>query len=257
MKLYIFGTASGTEPIAGRDHTALALDVDGRIYWFDAGENCSRTAHLMGVDLLKVSDIFISHPHIDHVGGLANLLWNIRKISHRSKRNPVHGDVNIYISNLTTYEGILSILKNSEGHYKTDYKTVANKIADGTLLKNDDIEVVANHNTHIPPEDEGWQSFSFCITVKGKKIIYSGDVKSFDELSGFLEGGCDILLMETGHHKAEEICRRIAEENIPVKSLMFMHHGREIINDPEGVLGRCREIFNNTVFCKDGDIFDI
>ncbi|MDD6563518.1 MAG: hypothetical protein PUF08_00410, partial [Clostridiales bacterium] len=64
MKFYIFGSCSGTEPFKGRHHTAWALELNGRIYWFDAGETCSYTAHLMGVELLAVSDIFISHPHM-------------------------------------------------------------------------------------------------------------------------------------------------------------------------------------------------
>ena len=68
MKLYIFGSCSGTEPWQNRHHTAFAIEIGGRFYWFDAGENCSYAAHLMGVDLLAVSDIFISHTHMDHVG---------------------------------------------------------------------------------------------------------------------------------------------------------------------------------------------
>ena len=76
MKLYVFGSCSGTEPMEGRHHTSVAFEINDRFYWFDAGENCSYTAHLMGVDLLKISDIFISHTHMDHIGGLANLLWN-------------------------------------------------------------------------------------------------------------------------------------------------------------------------------------
>ena len=59
MKLFIFGSCSGTEPITDRHHTAFAIEINKRIYWLDAGENCSYTAHLMGVDLLRVSDIFI------------------------------------------------------------------------------------------------------------------------------------------------------------------------------------------------------
>lgn len=63
-----FWFCSGTEPIAERHHVSFAFEVNGRIYWFDAGEGCSCTAHNMGVNLFEVSDIFISHSHTDHVG---------------------------------------------------------------------------------------------------------------------------------------------------------------------------------------------
>jgi ribonuclease BN (tRNA processing enzyme) len=150
-------------------------------YWFDAGENCSYTAYLMGVDLLAVSDIFISHPHMDHVGGLGNLLWNIRKFSTQYNSLPRHGDVTVYLPNEETFNGTLSVLKNTEGNYKTEYRTIFQKITDRVLLKNEQIEVEARHNYHLEKTEDGWQSFSFLITAENKKMIYSGDIRSVDD----------------------------------------------------------------------------
>ena len=39
MKVSIFGSCSGTLPFAGRQHTAFAVTIDNRVYWFDAGED--------------------------------------------------------------------------------------------------------------------------------------------------------------------------------------------------------------------------
>ena len=257
MKLYIFGSCSGTEPISGRHHTAFALEINGRVYWFDAGENCSYTAHLMGVDLLSVADIFISHPHMDHVGGLGNLLWNIRKLSKVQKQLPRFGDVTVYISDLQTFDGVMSILKHSEDNYATAYQTLAAKITDGVLLKNENIEVTAAHNHHLPEAEDGWRSFSFRISAQGKTIIYSGDVKSIEDIAQFLSEGCDVLLMETGHHRAEEVCQTLLDKKYRVGSVYFLHHGRNILKDFEGSLRRCRSIFPNVKFCNDKDIFDL
>lgn len=257
MKLYIFGSCSGTEPMEGRHHTSLALEVNGRTYWFDAGENCSYTAHLMGVDLLSVSDIFISHTHMDHVGGLGNLLWNIRKLSGVKNKLPSFGDVKVYIPTLDTFNAVLTILKNAEGNYKTPYQTLVQQIEDSTLLQNDDVEVHARHNLHLPQTEDGWQSFSFSISAKSKKIIYSADVKGLEDLTEFLEAGCDLLLMETGHHKAEDICQKIVDSGYAVKNLYFLHHGRSVLNDFEGSKTRCRNIFPEVHFCNDGDVFDL
>ena len=116
-----------------RHHTAWALERDGRVYWFDAGEGCAHTAHIMGVDLLSVSDVFISHPHMDHVGGLPHLLWTIRKLYTRTRILPRFGDVSVYVSNSASFDGVMSILANSENFYKNPYKTICRKIADGTL----------------------------------------------------------------------------------------------------------------------------
>lgn len=69
MKLHFLGTCSGTEPMPDRKHTSFAIETGDRLYWFDAGEGCSYTAHLMGLDLLSLCKVVISHPHMDHVGG--------------------------------------------------------------------------------------------------------------------------------------------------------------------------------------------
>ena len=257
MKLYIFGSCSGTEPFENRHHTAFALEVGERYYWFDAGECCSHTAHLMGVDLLKVSDVFISHPHMDHVGGLGNLLWTIRKISTRENRLPASNEITVHISSKKTFDGTVQVLGNTEGGYKCKWATVFNKITDSTLLKNEDIEVEAIHNNHLPKNDDGWQSFSFRIRAEGKTVIYSGDVKDIYDLSPFLKDGCDALLMETGHHKAEEICCTILKEGYDVGTLYFMHHGREILYDYDAVAEKCKQIFPNSILCNDKDVFEI
>jgi len=257
MKLYIFGSCSGTEPVEGRHHTAFAFELNDRIYWFDAGENCSYTAHLMGVDLLRVSDIFISHTHMDHVGGLGNLLWNIRKISNRTNKLPMYGDVKVYIPNEITFKGILTILENTEGNYKTKYNTLSEKITDGIILKNDDIEVIAVHNMHMPKYENEWSSFSFVIKAEGKKVVYSGDIKEFEELSFVLEDGCDLLLMETGHHTAKDICLKIKEAGYQINEIYFLHHGRDILNDYDKELSKASEINTSVKFCNDKDVFNI
>ena len=78
-EVMVFGACSGTEPVKGFHHTALAVKTNDRYYWFDAGEECSYSATLMDVEFEKIKGIFISHQHIDHNGGLLNLLHTMTK----------------------------------------------------------------------------------------------------------------------------------------------------------------------------------
>ena len=257
MKLYIFGTCAGTEPMENRKHTSFAIEINGRFYWFDAGEGCSYTAHLMGVDLLKVSEIFISHTHMDHVGGLGNLLWNIRKLSNVKQVFPEFGDISVFIPNRDTFDGIMTVLKNTEGNFNTGYNHIVKEVKDGIVFENDNIKVFAKHNTHLAVEETMWRSFSYKIKSGDKTVVFSGDVKDFSELFELLEDGCDLLLMETGHHSFEAVLKTIEEKKFQVKKVCFLHHGREILYNYDECCERCKKINPSAILLNDGDILEV
>lgn len=249
--IHFLGTCSGTEPMDGMHHTSFALEVNGYYYWFDAGENCSRTAHLLGIDLLKVKSIFISHAHMDHVGGLGNLLWNIRKLTKISDRLPPNKIINLFTPDLESFDGIFKMLKCTEGSFKCDFEIDAVKTVDGILYEDENIKVTAFHNHHLPLNDKDeFMSYSYKIELEEKTIVFSGDVKSPDDLNLAIENGCNYLLMETGHHKVKDICDFAEKNNID--NLIFIHHGREIIDDRKSAQIIVQNCKKKAVISEDG-----
>jgi len=251
MKLYFLGSCSGTEPMPDRKHESVALEVNDKLYWIDAGEGCSYTAHNMGLDLLKVKHIFISHTHMDHVGGLGNLLWNVRKLVGRREQQPVYGDLELYIPVKETFDGFMKILYNTEGRFETEYKMNYNSVQNGVLLDDGTVKVTAFANTHLRKyETDKPLSFSFRIETEGKSLVYSGDVGTYSDLEEVIGNGCDAIIVETGHFGVEVACNYFKSKNIG--KIFFNHHGREILNYLEESLKKVKNTFGeNGKICYD------
>lgn len=234
MKLHFLGTCAGTEPMPDRRHACVVLELNDRLYWFDAGEGCSITGHLMGLDLLKVKKITISHPHMDHVGGLGNLLWNIRKLASVKKHTP--DDIDLYTPLCEVTDSVLALLINAESGFGKNFEINVHEVNDGVLFDDGFVKVTAFHNEHITAhEKKKWISFSYLIEAEGKRVVYSGDLKDYAELDKPIGDCCDAVITETGHFGIDKAYEYLKDKN--VTHIYFSHNGREIINFP----GQSRE----------------
>lgn len=255
-KILFFGTCSGTEPMDGMLHSSFAIEKNGYYYWFDAGEGCSRTAHLMGVNLTNIKSIFISHPHIDHLGGFLNLIFNIKKLASRRGTLPPDKQIRLFMPEDKEWECFKQALEIMECRYEGTFDIIYERINDRVLYKDESIMVEAVHNHHLAPSENGdYRSFSFRIFIDGKKVVYSGDVRNMDDIKRVIGDGCDYLIMETGHHKVLDVCAMAEGAN--VGKLLFTHHGREIINDPDTADEQMKNCAASPVICRDKMVVEI
>ena len=152
MRLIFLGTGSGTEPVPGYRHVSFAVEWAGGVYWFDAGEGCAYTAHTSGVDLLSVRAIFISHTHTDHIGGLANLIWTIRKLGRvdpESAGSMAGKTVSLCIPDLDVWEGVQAVVRGPAKELDLGFDLQARRYEDGVIYDDGDLRVSALHNRHL------------------------------------------------------------------------------------------------------------
>ena len=256
MKLHFLGTCSGTEPLAGRHHTSLALETRGRLYFLDAGEGCSRSAHLGGLDLLATRAVFVSHTHMDHIGGLANLIWTVRKLVRVTKR-PAETDVlRVYLPTSPVGQAVETLLDHAEGYLLELCRAEMIPYAQGLVFDDGDLRVTAFPNTHVQPVDGHPRSYSFLVECEGRRVVYSGDVKRYDELDGAVGEGCDLLIGETGHHKIDDVYAYFRTKKIG--RFCLIHHGREILDDPAGAAEKVGALFGGrAALMNDGDVLEL
>ena len=256
MKIHYLGTCSGTEPMRDMHHSSLIIDINGKLLWFDAGENAAYRAHTSGIDIMKTKALFVSHPHIDHIGGLANLLCCINKLIWRYETKLAYDNtLNVYFPDYKVFDAIKTVA--TAGRFSFHYGICEHPMLDGVIFEDEDARVTAFHNRHMHEDgSSGWHSYSFIIDTEGRRIVHSGDLAAPSELDSLLASGCDLLIMETGHHALSDVLEYAFTHG--VRHLCLTHHGREILADVDGAEERCREYSERSgmkiTLCRDGTV---
>lgn len=140
MELWFLGTSAGM-PIRGRNVTSIALKISrnsGQFWMFDCGEGTQHQLLNTPLKLSRLSKLFITHLHGDHVYGLPGLL---------SSRSSLGGIEPLHIYGPPGLRELVETnLRIAETHL--NYAISIVEIAEGIILEDEDMTIEAAKLDH-------------------------------------------------------------------------------------------------------------
>lgn len=221
MKIVFLGTACMI-PTKERNHQAILLTYKNENILFDCGENTQRQLKIAGISPTKITKIFITHWHSDHILGLPGLLQTLAANNYQ-KTLEIYGPnkTKYFMSQLFKTFILNTKLKISIHEIKRTGKVLENEgfTISAQKLKHRNISCLAysfeelsrrriniNYIKHIGLP----QGPLLGKLQKGQAVKYKGQVVSVNRATYSLKGKKLTILLDTENCKE---CLQIAKDS--------------------------------------------
>ena len=293
MRITVLGT-SASAPTKERGLPAVFLEYLGEGFLFDVGEGTQRQFMRFGRSFMKITHIFISHYHGDHVFGLPGLLSTMALYG---RQRPIHVWVPerqvVYVErflralvpslpfSVEFHPAAPGVLFSTEGYsvsaYALDHTTdcLAYVFEEAPRLKADK-EKLRQYGLHGPVvgrlkagECVDWRGKRICpedvvYEKPGREVVYVADTRP---VISNVAKGADVLIHEATFLESERqmavekkhsTAREAAEvaKALGAKKLILFHFSPRI-DDLSLAEAEARERFPDVVAAEDGYTIEI
>jgi ribonuclease Z len=141
LEAFVLGTG-GMMPLPGRSLTSVLLRREGELFLFDCGEGTQIGLRRLNLRWKKITSIFISHTHADHVTGLPGILMLSSQVD-REEPLTIYGPPKI--------REFIEAMRRTLDMY-INYEIVVKEVEGGTTILTADDYVIRTHPlSHTKP----------------------------------------------------------------------------------------------------------
>lgn len=202
MRITVLGSGSAfSDP--SRFNSAYLVESGDRSFLIDCGSDALRALQKAKVDLFSIDDIFLTHLHADHSGGLPAVLTGMHVLDRKDS-------VRVHVPS-TQFEFVKTWLANFFIYdRRMSFEIALLPIDAGTKKLNAHLEIEFISTKHLQKyadytAEAAINPLSFSVIVRegNKSFFFSSDFSSVNEVRSYLE--CSLALVEATHPTIEEI----------------------------------------------------
>jgi ribonuclease BN (tRNA processing enzyme) len=202
-RLITLGTGGGPLPIVSRAESSNLLIVNGALYIIDAGPGVTRRLNRAGINIRNIDNIFITHAHDDHTGGLAELMsieWSIGRTKPANIYGPLGTEtlVNAALQYLT----VSADIRISGGTRTVPIARVfaGHDLGTGAVYQDANVKLTTVENTHFhfplgSPSYGKNKSYAYRFETSDRVVVFTGDTGPSAAVTE-LARGADLLVSE-------------------------------------------------------------
>lgn len=218
MKITFLGTSHGA-PCAERYCSSTMIEINGALYFIDAGAPLTDAVLRQGKHPNDIRAIFTTHAHGDHVYGIipfADMLcWWYKK-----------ANVEIYLTEQTMIDAMTGVIEAGLGHMSRE-RVRFHLMEEDFIYEDENIRLWLIPNCHLKNRSDTHDrpSYSIVLESEGKRLIFTGDMSMGLRQDDFpriaIEEPSDFILCEMAHFGAEPVEEYIKQ--CKTKQVWFNH----------------------------------
>lgn len=244
MKLTFLGAGAAFVTDPNNFHSNMLLETtSGELLLIDCGGDARRSLHARGLNHQDITNVYISHLHADHAGGLEWLAFS-RKFDKNCATKPklyLHEDLVLPLWNHTLAGGLTSL--SDEPSSLQAYFEV-NSIPEGQIFNWQGIPFQIIKNKHIHSHFAEMPSYGLFFPLNNQWILLTTDAqfqldhfKSYYQKADIIFHDCETSSKRSGVHAHYQDLKTL-DPNIKAKMWLYHYNCNELPNaKADGFLG--------------------